>query len=144
MLIRELKKNETERALELAWAVFEQFEAPDYSEQGAEEFYRSIHDPEYVSMLRVYGAFEENDIVGMIATRSNGNHIALFFVRETYQRHGIGRALFAQVCHDNRSGRITVNSSPFAVPVYHHLGFTDVDAEQTTNGLRYTPMECRL
>lgn len=144
MFIRELKKDEIENSLELALVVFEKFEAPDYSEQGVKEFYRSIHDPEYLSMLRVYGAFEGNDIVGIIATRSNGNHIALFFVSEKYQQHGIGRALFMYACHDNTSGVMTVNSSPFAVPVYHHLGFIDMDTEQVTNGLRYTPMECRF
>lgn len=144
MFIRELEKGEIESALKLALAVFDKFEVPDYSEQGVKEFYKSIHDPEYLNMLRVYGAFDGNGIVGTIATRSNGNHIALFFVSEKYQQHGIGKALFTRVCHDNVSGKITVNSSPFAVPVYHYLGFTDMDTEQVTNGLRYTPMECRL
>jgi len=128
----------------LVLTVFEKYEAPDYSEQGIKEFYKSIFDPEYLSMLRVYGAFVKNDIVGTIATRSNGNHIALFFVSEEYQQQGIGKALFMHVCHDNTSGKITVNSSPFAVVVYHHLGFTDMNTEQVTNGLRYTPMEFRL
>ena len=34
----------------------------------------------------------------------------------------------------------TVNSSPYAVEVYRHLGFVATDAEQCTDGLRYTPM----
>ena len=33
-----------------------------------------------------------------------------------------------------------VNSSPYAVDVYHKLGFTDTDKEQMTNGIIYTPM----
>ena len=34
----------------------------------------------------------------------------------------------------------TVNSSPYAVEVYRHLGFVPTDTEQLTNGIRYTPM----
>ena len=59
-----------------------------------------------------------------------------------FHRRGIGKALFAQACQENFSGKMTVNSSPFAVPVYHQLGFKDSDNEQVVNGLRFTPMEC--
>ena len=141
MIVRELKKDEISAALELVWTVFKEFEAPDYSEEGVKEFYRSIHDPQFLSMLRVYGAFEKNDIVGTIATCDGESHIALFFVSRDFQHQGIGRALFMRVCQNNSGGKLTVNSSPFAVPVYHHLGFTDLGAEQVTNGLRYTPMK---
>lgn len=144
ILIRELKKDEIKSALELAWSVFQQFEAPDYSEEGIKEFYRSIHDPLFVDSLRVYGVFEESKLVGTLATCNDGNHIALFFVSEFYQHQGIGKALYLHACHDNASGKMTVNSSPFAVPIYHHLGFTALKPEQVTNGLRYTPMECKL
>jgi len=144
MVIRELNGKEIDNAIALAWTVFEEFEAPDYSEQGVSEFYNSIHDPQFLSRLRVYDACEGDRILGMIATRSGGNHIALFFVSGKYHRQGIGKALFARVCRDNTSGRITVNSSPFAVPVYHRLGFKDMDTEQVTNGLRYTPMTYKL
>ena len=36
---------------------------------------------------------------------------------------------------------ITVNSSPYAVPVYHKLGFVDTDVGQISDGMRYTPMK---
>lgn len=67
--------------MELAWEVFMQFEAPEYSDEGINEFYRSIHDDDYVSRLRVFGALSGNELVGMIATRNEGTHIALFFVK---------------------------------------------------------------
>ena len=41
---RELDKHEIGMAMELAWEVFMQFEAPEYSDEGINEFYRSIHD----------------------------------------------------------------------------------------------------
>ena len=112
--------------------------------EGINEFYRSIHDHQFLNSLKIYGAFNNNDIVGTIATCNNGNHIALFFVSEKFQRQGIGKALFTQACHDNSIDKITVNSSPFAVPIYHQLGFTDLDEEQVVNGLRFTPMVCSL
>ena len=34
----------------------------------------------------------------------------------------------------------TVNSSPYAVEFYRHLGFKTTDTQQLTDGLRYTPM----
>ena len=52
---RELDKHEIGMAMELAWEVFMQFEAPEYSDEGINEFYRSIHDDDYVSRLRVFG-----------------------------------------------------------------------------------------
>ncbi len=144
MEIRELLSNEYEMALQLAWTVFQEYEGPDYSEQGIKSFYDSLHDTEYIKRLRIYGAFEHTKLIGMLATRSDGNHIALFFVDGKYHRKGIGKQLFEKVCLDNSSGNMTVNSSPFAVKVYHHLGFIDSDIEQVTDGLRYTPMIYRL
>ena len=35
----------------------------------------------------------------------------------------------------------TVNSSPYAVPIYHKLGFVDTNTEQLASGMRYTPMK---
>ncbi len=40
----------------------------------------------------------------------------------------------------SRTEQITVNASPYAVPVYEKLGFQAVDDEQLTDGIRYTPM----
>ena len=144
MKIRELIESEFDTALQLAWTVFQEYESPDYSEEGIQAFWNSIHDADYIKMLRIYGAFENKNMVGMIATRSSGSHVALFFVDGTYHRKGIGRQLFEKACSDNTSGSITVNSSPYAVEVYHHLGFTDTDIEKVTDGLRYTPMAFHL
>lgn len=139
--IKKLTASETQTALDLAWKVFQEYEAPDYSKEGVEEFYRSIHDDNYLAMLSLYGAFVSEKLVGVIATRSEGTHIALFFVEGEYHRNGIGKKLFQTVLSQCSTNRMTVNSSPYAVPVYHKLGFTDTDTEQVINGLRFTPME---
>lgn len=141
--IREIKENETEEALNLVWKVFQEYEAPDYTKEGVNEFYKSIHDEKYLSMLSLYGAFVQNKLIGVIATRNNGTHIALFFVDGKYHRKGIGKQLFQTVLKKCNSDKMTVNSSPYAVSIYHKLGFQDIDTEQVVNGLRFTPMEFR-
>ena len=142
MEIRELTKEESNAALNLAWEVFQEFEAPDYTPQGTEAFYASIHNPDYLARLRIYGAFEGDALIGILATRNGGAHIALFFVCGTYHRQGVGKRLFFRACQENSAGQITVNSSPYAVEIYQRLGFCETDTEQTTDGIRYTPMLC--
>ena len=51
--VRELKESESADALLLVWDVFMEYEAPDYSEEGIAEFYKSIHDEGYLSKLRM-------------------------------------------------------------------------------------------
>lgn len=139
-LIKKLEtEEEIDRALKLVWRVFQQYEAPDYTPEGTQEFYNSITDESWVARLAVYGAFVNEELVGVIATRNEGKHIALFFVDGSFHRQGIGRQLFQTV----RTDGMTVNSSPFAVEVYHRLGFKDTDKEQTVNGLRFTPMKLK-
>ncbi|MDD4074816.1 MAG: GNAT family N-acetyltransferase [Eubacteriales bacterium] len=144
MEIRTLAKKEYAAGLTLAWTVFQQYEAPEYCEQGVQSFYAAIHDPVFTDALTMYGAFADGQLIGMLATRGGGEHIALFFVEGAFHRQGVGKRLFARACADNVSGSLTVNASPYAVEVYHRLGFRDTAAEQLTDGIRYTPMTCRL
>lgn len=129
-----------EEALLLAWKVFLEYDASCYTSEGVEEFRKSIHTPSFSEALTIYAAYREENMVGMIATRNNGVHIALFFVDGNCHRQGIGRALFEEVKKRNRFGFLTVNASPYAVPVYHKFGFRETGAEQTVNGMRFTPM----
>lgn len=100
LTIKSLSKADIETALNLVWKVFLEFEAPDYTQEGIDEFYRSIHDEDYLAALSLYGAFMNEELVGIIATRSGGKHIALFFVDGKYHRQGIGKQLFQSVKTD--------------------------------------------
>lgn len=140
VIIKQLK-NDFEYALALVWQVFSEYEAPDYTQEGIDEFYKSIHDEKYLSMLTIFGAFIKEKLVGVIATRNEGTHIALFFVDGKYHRQGIGKQLFQKVLENTPVSKLTVNSSPFAVPVYVKLGFYTTASEQIVNGIRFTPME---
>lgn len=148
MEIIKLQKNDIRNVLDLVWAVFQEFESPDYSEQGNEEFrrfisYNSIIEKFDKGELNFWGCLDNDDLAGVIATRGI-NHICLLFVKKEYHRRGIARGLFQEVVErcksQNNIGKITVNSSPYAVEVYHHLGFVDADEERTINGIRFTAM----
>ncbi|NLF35987.1 MAG: GNAT family N-acetyltransferase [Clostridiaceae bacterium] len=99
-----------------------------------------ISNPESIDSLEFYGAYINNEIIGVIATRNNGNHIALFFVDGRYHRQGIGRKLFQVVLEKSTGNKITVNSSPYAVEIYKKLGFIPDTDEQIKEGIRFTPM----
>ena len=143
MIIREIRKEEMDEALKLVWEVFLEFEAPDYTEEGIEEFRKTVFDPEWLKDRDFYGAFIDNKIVGVIATKDL-SHIALLFVDGNYHRKGIGKSLYNLAESLNNKGFFTVNSSPYAYLVYHHLGFTDTDKEKCIHGLRFIPMRKEL
>lgn len=63
----------------------------------------------------MFGAYLSEQLVSVIAARSEGTHITPIF---------------------RRCKRI-----PLFRPVYHKLGLHDIDMEQTVNSLRFTPME---
>lgn len=139
--VRPLEPADLPEALALVERVFMVFEAPEYSDQGVETFLSFLRDANAVSMLTFYGAFEADRVRGVLATRSS-SHIALFFVDAAHQGRGIGRALFSAAWDACRADGMTVNSSPYAVEIYRHLGFEPVSGEQVRDGIRYTPMQC--
>lgn len=140
MIIKKISTENRKKALALVLSVFMQYEAPEYSQQGIKTFIDFISNKDSIAGLKMYGAFREKDIVGVIATRNDGNHIALFFVHEIYHGQGIGRKLFETVISESTGEKITVNSSPYAVKIYKKLGFIPDSDEQIADGLRYIPM----
>lgn len=140
MYIDKLNRNQIEGALPLVWDVFCEFEAVNYPESGKTAFWQAIHAADYLDMLTAYGAFDDDKLVGIIATRNQGAHIALFFVDGEYHMRSIGRKLFEACLADNRNARITVNSSEYAADVYKKLGFVQTDESQEDDGIRYIPM----
>ena len=77
--------------------------------------------------------------MGVLA--AEGDHIALFFVDPAVHRQGIGRRLFQAYLSAGGWDCVTVHSSPYAVEVYRHLGFSPTAEEQLSpDGIRYTPM----
>ena len=125
--IRKLRPGEIGEALCLTWNVFQQYEAPDYTQEGIAEFYRSIHDEKYLSELCWYGAFVQDDLVGVLATRSAGTHIALFFVKGKYHRQGIGGQWAAVYADEAEYGPLFIGFSA----VFRQRGTFDFLSGQT-------------
>lgn len=161
MIIRELKESDIKEAMELVGEVFNKFVAPEYSQQGVDEF-RKFTEPEAVvkkmgaSELKLWGGFDDDRIVGVIAVKSfavdmmrgpywNGSHINMLFVKEEYHRRGIARQLLEAAKQEcDKTNEITVYSSPYAVEAYRHLGFVPTGAETSRSGIRFTPMKYTL
>lgn len=148
MEIRELKEEDIRNALNLIWKVFEEFEVPDYSSEGVEEFKKFISIDNIINKfkkneLRLWGYFNDYKLIGIIGIR-NLNHICLLFIDKDYHRKGIGKKLFNIVKEKciryEVIKNITVNSSPYAIEFYHRLGFIDTDKQQISKGIKYTPM----
>lgn len=77
--IKRITESEKATALNLVWQVFLEFEAPDYTQKGIDEFSKSIQDKMFLSLLTMYGAYYDKRLAGVIATRSCGTRIALLF-----------------------------------------------------------------
>lgn len=138
--IRKILKEEMEEALQLVWTVFLEFEAQDYTEEGIMEFKRTIDNKQWVEDRDFYGAYKDNKIIGVIATKDT-THIALFFVDGKFHNQGIGKKLYNKINESNKQNYFTVNSSPYAYEIYKHLGFIDTDKEQCIKGLKFYPMK---
>lgn len=148
MGIKKLEKTNLKNAINLVWSVFEEFEVPEYSEEGIEEFKKFI-SYDYIiekfdkNEINFWGYFDNEKLVGVIATKEI-NHICLLFIDKEYHRRGIARNLckiVKDMCENKGNiSCITVNSSPYAMEFYKKIGFYHTGEEQTLNGIRFIPM----
>ncbi len=151
--IKDMREGEEKSISDMVSSVFNEFVAPGYSEQGVNEFMRYIKPGLIIDRLRKGETFllvarDEERVVGVIETRDS-SHISLMFVEKEYHNKAISRELFRlarERCLKNKPGieNITVNSSPYAVPVYEKLGFEATAEEQVKNGIRFVPMSIRI
>ena len=142
--IKQLINNEKDKALLFAKKVYIECKDESYSEQGIETFCNFVNNKEITNSFKVYGAFEDNILKGVIATDKRKRHINLFFVDKSSQAKGIGKKLMNIVIDDNENSFITLNSSRYAVPIYKNLGFIKTEEEKEQDGLKFTPMKLIL
>jgi GNAT superfamily N-acetyltransferase len=143
-----MQPGDEQRVCNLVLRVFDRFVAPDYCEEGINEF------KSYVTVEGLIKRSEEDHffllarhsdkIVGMIDIREH-RHVSLFFVDAKFQNKGIGKTLFQKavaLCRNRGSdlNKFSVNSSPYAVPIYKKMGFKKTNDEQIKNGMRFFPM----
>ena len=133
--IKQLINNEKDKAFLFAKKVYIECKDESYSEQGIETFCNFVNNKEITKSFKVYGAFENNILKGIIATDSQKRHICLFFV---------DKVLMKVVINNNENSYITVNSSRYGVPIYEKLGFVKIEEEKEQDGLKFTPMKLIL
>lgn len=150
--IREGSHSDWEPALALAWNVYNEYDARDYSPEGTENFKKFLADDTLEKMFlmgnyRLFVAELYGRIVGMLTLREKA-HISLLFVDGNCQGNGIGGALVRMAAGcigaENRGRVLTVHSSPYAVDFYKNLGFRITGDERSQDGIRFTPMELKL
>ena len=142
--IRQLLNKEKDEALLFVKKVYIESKDESYSEKGIETFCNFVDNKEITKSFKVYGAFEDNVLKGVIATDRRKRHINLFFVDKSSQAKGIGKKLMSIIIDHNENSFITVNSSRYAVPIYKNLGFIKTEEEKEQDGLKFTPMKLTL
>jgi GNAT superfamily N-acetyltransferase len=149
---RFLKPGEEGALHTLLVSVFHEFVAPDFLPQGIQEFLSYISTETLLARLEhesfVLVAATNQALVGMIEMR-HYSHVSLLFVDRHYQGRGIARCLLHRaiaLCRDQLPdlAQITVNATPYALPVYKRLGFTQREPEQVQQGVRFIPMVLAL
>ena len=142
--IKQLLYKEKDEALLFVKKVYIESKDESYSEKGIETFCNFVDNKEITKSFKVYGAFEDNVLKGVIATDKRKRHINLFFVDKSSQAKGIGKKLMSIIIDHNENSFITVNSSRYAVPIYKNLGFIKTEEEKEQDGLKFTPMKLIL
>ena len=144
MEIKQLLNKEKDKALLFAKKVYIECKDESYSEQGIETFCNFVNNKEITKSFKIYGAFGDNILKGIIATNRKKKHISLFFVDKGSQAKGIGKKLMSVIMKDNENSYITVNSSRYGVLIYEKLGFVRMEEEKEQEGLKFTPMKLVL
>jgi GNAT superfamily N-acetyltransferase len=92
---------------------------------------------------RYHVAGRGGELVGVIGMRDH-THLFHLVVAEQVHRQGVATRLWHEAKRvaeaAGNSGRFTVNSSRYAVPVYERFGFLVTGPEQHKNGLVFVPM----
>lgn len=141
--ISRLELSELSEAKKLVKKVFMTFEAPEYSKEGVAHFLTYLDEELEMELaanrVQVWCWKDAQQIVGLLAVRLPA-HLALLFVDEAYHRQGIAKQLFQEMLSELIPEQITVNSSPYAVPIYERLGFQIEGNEKTVSGIRFQSM----
>jgi GNAT superfamily N-acetyltransferase len=145
-MMKELPEAMIPEAMNLVWRVFSEYEKPVYPREGVQVFWDFIQTNSIREQcnngMQIWGAFCGANLAGILASR-NRTHICLLFVEKEYHRRGIAKKLFQTFLASlgDLTAPVTVNSSPYAVPVYQKLGFTAAGPEQIDNGIIFRPMQ---
>lgn len=147
--IRLMESGEEAPVCKLVERVFITNEASEISQQSISLFLSYANPVRMAERVAqdfcfVLVAVQADQLIGMIEVR-NYNHIALLFVDDEHQRQGIASSLLEvaiEKCREKNAAlrRITVNASPYGLPVYAHWGFHPIGEEIEVDGMLFTQM----
>ena len=143
-MIKKITSNEYNNVRTLIKETFDEFIAPEYSEEGRLEFYRFIENDEKLNNLEIFGYYIEDILIGVIGVDKEDSHISLFFVSKAFQRHSFGKKLLQTILDKFDFDMLTVHASPNAVNAYKYMGFKKTDDVIESNGIKYVPMEMKV
>ncbi len=147
-----MKSGEEDLVIEVVSSTFNEFVAPEYSDEGIAEFFKYAN----AQALAERSKSNHFTIIAKLNSKSIGiieirdyKHISMLFVLKHSQRMGVGKMLLQKaiaLCLKNQSHvqKLTVNSSPNSVRAYEKMGFTPDNTEQCVNGIRFIPMSLSL
>jgi len=128
--------------LDLVWRVFSELETPIFGEAASLEYKKIIDETRDKNNIEFYAALDGEKVVGALGMREN-NHIGYFYIDPSYQKQGIGKALFNLMKGNCEEKVFTVNAMPTGVNAYSRLGFLQTGDLINTNGVITTPMKYR-
>lgn len=146
--IRPMRNTDTKDVQRLILTVFDEFVAPGYSRQASRTFRRQtrrqLHSPEQGEGETRLVAVAGHELIGVIGMR-DVSHIHWLWVRKDWHHKGVARRLIGQGIavvteREPRAKKITLNSSPYAVPFYLRLGFNVSGSDFDQKGIICTPM----
>jgi GNAT superfamily N-acetyltransferase len=93
--------------------------------------------------FRYHVAESDGELAGFVGVRDD-QHLYHLFVAERFHRRGLAARLWevakAAARAAGNSGRFTVNSSRYAIPVYERFGFQATGPEVHKDGVTFVPM----
>ena len=142
--IRPALPGDVRPALDFAQRIFEEYVLPGFGPPtiervglhgDTEEQIRAYQEGRWAMFVALAG----ERIVGMAYER-DGCHIRKLYVDGAWHRRGIATGLMDAIVQSMGAGRVTLNSSRYALRFYENYGFTPTDTEQNKDGFVFTPM----
>lgn len=146
--IRKLEAADCIAASRLINVVAETYVAPDFSAQGMRHFLAYVRPSALYERLEagalLLGTFADEQLIAVLEIR-DGSHISLLFTASEWHGRGLAKKLLQKALDQitatyGMPKALTVNASPYAVPIYQKLGFAICGQEDIRNGVRFIPM----
>lgn len=148
LIVREARPDDAAAISALVTSLARYFLADPDDPGAAAAFFATIAPDAMAQRLaderyRYHVAEADGVVAGVVGVR-DADHLYHLFVAERFHGRGIAGRLWATAQRQARAqgnpGRFTVNSSPYAVPMYERMGFVATDGPRVQDGIAFLPM----